>query len=92
MPNITFNEKDTFVIACPGVAGTEKISIEAVDEVYKTGAKVINLSRKERIAKGSGTSLPEVNALLKQFEQMKKMMKQFSNKKVSRYLNIRARL
>ena len=47
MPNITFNEKDTFVIACPGVAGTEKISIDAVDEVYKTGAKVINFSRKE---------------------------------------------
>lgn len=47
---------------------------------------IINLSRKERIAKGSGTSLPEVNALLKQFEQMKKMMKQFSNKKLPRHL------
>lgn len=35
-------------------------------------------SRKERIAKGSGTSMAEVNALLKQFEQMQKMMKQLS--------------
>lgn len=35
-------------------------------------------SRKERIAKGSGTSIVEVNALLKQFDQMQKMMKQFS--------------
>ena len=37
--------------------------------------------QKERISKGSGTSMNEVNALLKQFEQMKKMMKQFSNPK-----------
>lgn len=35
-------------------------------------------SRKERIAKGSGTTMTEVNALLKQFEQMQKMMKQLS--------------
>lgn len=35
-------------------------------------------SRKERIAKGSGTSIVEVNALLKQFDQMQKMMKQLS--------------
>ncbi len=36
---------------------------------------VLNASRKNRIAKGSGTSLPQVNQLLKQFENMKKMMK-----------------
>ena len=45
-------------------------------------------SRKERIAKGSGTSIVEVNALLKQFEQMQKMVKQLSggnmNKKFKR--------
>lgn len=35
-------------------------------------------SRKERIAKGSGTSIAEVNALIKQFEQMQKMMKQLT--------------
>ena len=35
-------------------------------------------SRKERIAKGSGTSMSEVNALIKQFEQMQKMMKQLT--------------
>lgn len=40
---------------------------------------IINSSRKIRIAKGSGTSVEEVNRLLKQFEQTKKMMKQFSN-------------
>ncbi|MBR2711604.1 MAG: signal recognition particle protein [Bacilli bacterium] len=40
---------------------------------------IIKASRKTRIAKGSGTSVQEVNRLLEQFEQMKKMMKQFSN-------------
>lgn len=35
-------------------------------------------SRKERIAKGSGVSMAEVNALIKQFEQMQKMMKQLT--------------
>ena len=39
---------------------------------------IINGSRRKRIADGSGTSVEEVNKLLKQFEQMKKMMKQFS--------------
>ncbi len=37
--------------------------------------KIINGSRKKRIARGSGTSIQEVNQLLKQFEQMRKMMK-----------------
>ncbi len=37
--------------------------------------KIINSSRKKRIARGSGTSVQEVNQLLKQFEQMQKMMK-----------------
>lgn len=40
--------------------------------------RIINGSRKKRIAKGSGTSVEDVNKLLKQFEQMKKMMKQMS--------------
>ena len=40
---------------------------------------IIKASRKTRIAKGSGTSVQEVNHLLQQFEEMKKMMKQFSN-------------
>lgn len=40
---------------------------------------IIKSSRKQRIAKGSGTSVQEVNKLLNQFEMMKKMMKQFKN-------------
>lgn len=41
--------------------------------------EIIKASRKTRIASGSGTSVQEVNKLLQQFDQMKKMMKQFSN-------------
>ena len=40
---------------------------------------IIKASRKSRIARGSGTSVQEVNRLLQQFDQMKKMMKQISN-------------
>ena len=40
--------------------------------------ETINGSRRKRIAKGSGTSVEDVNKLLRQFDQMKKLMKQFS--------------
>ena len=40
---------------------------------------IIKASRKTRIARGCGLSVQEVNKLLTQFEQMKKMMKQMSN-------------
>lgn len=41
--------------------------------------EILKSSRKQRIAKGSGTSIEDVNRLLSQFEQMKKMMKQMAN-------------
>lgn len=41
--------------------------------------EVLKNSRKQRISKGSGRSVEEINRLLKQFEQMKMMMKQVSN-------------
>jgi len=44
--------------------------------------EVLKASRKQRIAKGSGRSVEEVNRLLKQFEMMKTMMKQMSNGKM----------
>ncbi|HIZ55244.1 MAG TPA: signal recognition particle protein [Firmicutes bacterium] len=42
---------------------------------------IINPSRKRRIAAGSGTKVEDINRLLRQFEQMQKMMKQFGGKK-----------
>ena len=41
--------------------------------------EILKASRKQRIAKGSGTSVTEVNQLLNQFEEMKKMMKMMGN-------------
>ncbi len=43
--------------------------------------EVLNGSRKKRIAKGSGTSVQEVNRLIKQFDDTRKMMKMMGNKK-----------
>ena len=37
--------------------------------------EIINSSRRDRIARGSGTSIQEVNRLMKQFDEMRKMMK-----------------
>lgn len=48
---------------------------------------IINSSRKRRIAQGSGTTVADVNALLKQFEQMQKMMKQFTSPKMMKKMN-----
>ncbi len=44
----------------------------------RSNPKILNVSRKKRIAKGAGRDIGEVNRLIKQFEQMQKMMKQFS--------------
>lgn len=52
--------------------------IKSMTKAEKTQPEIINASRRKRIAKGSGTSVQEVNRLLKQFEDMKKMMKQMS--------------
>ncbi|KMK96540.1 signal recognition particle protein [Rossellomorea marisflavi] len=52
--------------------------IQSMSKKEKTNPEIINASRRKRIAKGSGTSIQEVNRLLKQFEDMKKMMKQMS--------------
>ena len=41
--------------------------------------EILKASRKQRIAKGCGRSVEEINLLLKQFDQMKQMMKQFKN-------------
>ena len=44
----------------------------------KQQPEIINAGRRRRIAKGSGRPVQEVNRLLKQFEEMKKMMKQMT--------------
>lgn len=53
--------------------------IRSMTKKERQNPSIINASRKKRIAKGSGTEVQQVNRLLKQFEESKKMMKQFGN-------------
>ena len=77
----------------PGFGGMAKDAQAAVDrgDLRRTEAiiramtprerrdpAVLNASRRRRIASGSGTSLPEVNRLVKQFDEMRRMMRQLS--------------
>ena len=60
-----------------------KAIIQSMTIKERRNPNLLNGSRKKRIANGSGTSIQEVNALIKQFEQTKDMMKQFGkNKKI----------
>ncbi|MGJ9381383.1 signal recognition particle protein [Salipaludibacillus neizhouensis] len=52
--------------------------VKSMTKAEREEPSLLNGSRKRRIAKGSGTSVPEVNRLVKQFDEMKKMMKQMS--------------
>ena len=84
----------------PGIGSKFKIREEDIDEKKLLSMKaviqsmtmrerenpsIINSSRKQRIAKGSGTSVQEVNRVLKQFEQSKQMMKQMKGNKMFRF-------
>ncbi len=53
--------------------------IHSMTPAERENPDLINQSRRIRIAKGSGTNITEVNKLIKQFDDMRKMMKQFSN-------------
>jgi signal recognition particle subunit SRP54 len=53
--------------------------IQSMTPFEKENPDSINQSRRNRIAKGSGTNINEVNRLIKQFEDMRKVMKQMSN-------------
>jgi signal recognition particle subunit SRP54 len=53
--------------------------VKSMTTEEKRKPEILNASRRKRIAAGSGTSIQEVNRLIKQFEDMRKMMKQFSN-------------
>ena len=71
--NINIDPKD--------IAHVEAIVLSMTKE-ERRNPEILKASRKQRIAKGSGRSVEEVNRLLKQFDMMKQMMKQFSNGKM----------
>lgn len=56
--------------------------IQSMTREERKKPEILKASRKQRIAKGSGTEVADINRLLKQFEQMKSMMKMFSGGKM----------
>lgn len=58
-----------------------KAIIQSMTPKERKNPEIIKASRRQRIAKGSGTSIQQVNQLLKQFEQSKELMKQLKNGK-----------
>ena len=65
--------------------GIEAI-IQSMTPRERTHPEILNQSRKNRIAKGSGTTLQEVNRLVKQFDQTRKMMKMVTGSKMGRMM------
>lgn len=58
--------------------GRVEAIVKSMTTQEKRNPDLLNASRRKRIAEGSGNSIQEVNRLIKQFDDMKKMMKQFS--------------
>ncbi len=58
-----------------------KAIIQSMTPKERNSPKILNASRRRRIAKGSGTTVTDVNRLINGFEQTKKLMKQFSGNK-----------
>ncbi len=67
------------------LARTEAI-IKSMTQKEREKPDIIGASRKQRIARGSGTTVEDVNKLLKQFDQMRKMMKQMTSGKLMKRL------
>ena len=57
----------------------------------RTHPEILNGSRRQRIARGSGTNLQEVNRLLKQFDETRKMMKKVTGSKMGQMMMARGR-
>ncbi len=58
-----------------------KAIIQSMTEEERAKPKIMSFSRKKRIAAGSGTTIQDINALIKELEMMNKMMKEFKNNK-----------
>jgi signal recognition particle subunit SRP54 len=65
--------------------GIEAI-IQSMTDKERNNPELLNGSRRKRIASGSGTSIQEVNRLIKQFEDMRKMMKMFTTGQAQRMM------
>ena len=67
--------------------GVEAI-IRSMTPKERANPDIINNSRKERIARGSGTTMQDVNRLMKQFEQIRKTMKSVAGGKMGNLMNM----
>ncbi|PJA26110.1 MAG: signal recognition particle protein [candidate division Zixibacteria bacterium CG_4_9_14_3_um_filter_46_8] len=69
--------------------GNELVKVEAILNSMTVEEKrephILNGSRRHRVARGSGTSIQDVNSLLKQFSQMQKMLKKFTGKNMKAF-------
>jgi signal recognition particle subunit SRP54 len=66
--------------------------IQSMTKIERSNPKILNGSRRMRIAKGSGNSIQDINRLVKQFKEMGKMMKMFkSNKNMKQVLGKKKR-
>ena len=93
------NLKDTMNMI-PGMSQMKNIDIDndsfkyieamihSMTPVERSNPKIIDHSRKKRIAKGAGRDISELNALLKQFEQMSKMMKMVQSGGASKLMSM----
>ena len=93
------NLKDTMNMI-PGMSQMKNVDIDNDSFKYieamihsmtpneRSNPKIIDYSRKKRIAKGAGRDISEINALLKQFEQMSKMMKMVQSGGASKLMNM----
>ena len=68
--------------------GIEAI-INSMTPEERANPALMNGSRRKRIASGSGTTVPEVNRLVKQFDETRKMMKMMTSGKKMRMPNMR---
>ena len=93
------NLKDTMNMI-PGMSQMKNVDIDNDSFKYieamihsmtpneRSNPKIIDYSRKKRIANGAGRDISEINALLKQFEQMSKMMKMVQSGGASKLMNM----
>ena len=65
--------------------------INSMTPKERTHPEILNGSRRQRIARGSGTNLQEVNRLLKQFDEIRKMMKKVTGSKMGQMMMARGR-
>jgi signal recognition particle subunit SRP54 len=69
LKNVQLNEKDMVKV---------EAIIQSMTKQERANPAIINGGRRRRIATGSGTTVQDVNRLLQQFEQSRKLMKQFA--------------